>query len=157
MRASRDFGVYHKLSLCTSRLKHQGREEKAGTFCSGEATRKEEGITMKSPVEEVSWWSSEALRPCGRLLAALVGDVYIVRDMMARYAVRGKTPPPGLRRQYARDQHWICDSEDGSPFTLGWICAHLGLNAQAVQGTYLSGQQLALGPQGVTRDLQHAA
>jgi hypothetical protein len=83
--------------------------------------------------------------------------VYVVRDMMARYAARGKPPPPGLRRQYARDRHWICDSADGSPFTLGWVCEHLGLDAQAVQGTYLSGQQLALRPQGGARDLQHAA
>ena len=112
---------------------------------------------MNNPVEQISWWSSEALRPCGRLLAALVGDVYVVRDMMARYTARGKTPPPGLRRQYARDRHWICDSEDGSPFTLGWVCEHLGLDAQAVRGTYLSGQQLALRPQGGARDLQHAA
>lgn len=51
---------------------------------------------MNSPVEEVGWWSSEALRPYGRLLAALVGDVYMVRDMMARYAARGKTPPLGF-------------------------------------------------------------
>jgi hypothetical protein len=108
-------------------------------------------------VEQVSWWSAEALRPCGRLLAALVGDVYVVRDIMARYAARGKTPPPGLRRQHAHDRQWICDSEDGSPFTFGWVCEHLGLDAQAVQGAYLSGQQLALRPREVARDLQHAA
>jgi hypothetical protein len=33
----------------------------------------------------------------------------------------------------------------------------LGLDAQAVQGAYLSGQQLALRPREVARDLQHAA
>jgi hypothetical protein len=112
---------------------------------------------MKSSVEEVSWWSSEALLPCGRLLAALVGDLYVVRDMMARYAARGKPPPPGLRRQYARDRHWICDRADGRPFTFGWVCEHLELDAQAVQATYLSGQQLALRPQGGARALQPAA
>jgi len=108
-------------------------------------------------VEQISWWSSEALRPCGRLLAALVGDVYMVRDMMARYTARGKTPPPGLRRQYTRDRYWIGDSADDSPFTLGWVCQHLGLDARAVQGTYLSGEQLALRPREGARDLQHAA
>jgi len=112
---------------------------------------------MNSSVEEVSWWASEALLPCGRLLAALVGDVYVVRDMMARYAARGKPPPPGLRRQYARDRQWICDSAEEGPFTFGWVCEHLGLNAQAVQGTYLSGQQLVLRPRGGARDLQQAA
>jgi hypothetical protein len=99
-------------------------------------------------VEQISWGSSEALRPCGRLLAALVEDVYMVRDMMARYAARSQTPPPGLRRQSARDRHWIGDSEDDRPFTLGWVCQHLGLEAQAVQDSYLSGAQLALGEAG---------
>jgi hypothetical protein len=87
-----------------------------------------------SSVEQVSWWSSEALRPCGRLLAALAGDVYMVRDMTARYAASGKTPPPGLRWQYAHDRQWICNSEDGSPFAFGWVCEHLVVSPGGFEG-----------------------
>jgi hypothetical protein len=104
---------------------------------------------MKGALPELkSEWPSTDFKPCVRLLIALLEDVYHVRDLVVRCEAHGRKLPPGIRGKSARDRHWIGESEDDRPFTLGWVCQHLGLEAQAVQGSYLSGAQLALGEAG---------
>ena len=65
--------------------------------------------------EGSSAWPRADCKPCARLLVALLED-YGVRDLVARYAARGRKLPAGLGRQYAHDQQWIRETDESSPF-----------------------------------------
>jgi hypothetical protein len=68
-------------------------------------------------LEGSSAWPSADFKPCAQLLAALLEDVYSVRDLVARYEARRKKPPPGIRGQYAHDRQWITEEDECSPFS----------------------------------------
>src|SRR5215471_10651798 len=86
-------------------------------------------------------WLSADVKPCARLLVALLEDVYGVRDLVARYERRGHKLPPGLRRQYAHDQQWLSEADASSPFSFDWVCQQLGLEAETVRASYHAGWQ----------------
>ena len=96
--------------------------------------------------EASSAWSSADIQPCARLLVALLEDVYGVRDLVARYVARGRKLPQGLGQQYAQDRQWITEPEERRPFSVGWVCQHLGLEVTVVRASYLAGQALTLSP-----------
>ena len=99
-------------------------------------------------LEASSAWSSADVRPCARLLVALLEDVYSVRDLVARSVAHGSKLPQGLGQQYAHDRQWIAEPEERRPFSVGWVCQHLGFEVAAVRDSYLSGRSLTLGRQG---------
>ena len=94
-----------------------------------------------------SAWPRADCKSCARLLVALLEDVYGVRDLVARYEARGRKLPPGLRRQYAHDQHWIRETEEWSAFSFDWVCQQLDLAAETVRASYFSGRSVPLEPQ----------
>jgi hypothetical protein len=84
------------------------------------------------------------LTPILTLLQEVLADLFAVRDQVLLAQRQGSKPPRAVLRQYERDLQWLTAPEEQTPFSFGWLCQALGLEAAAVRRCYLSGQPVAL-------------
>jgi hypothetical protein len=93
--------------------------------------------------EPASVWTPR-LTPILTLLQEVLADLFEVRDHALQAQRRGGKPARGVLRQYERDLQWLTSPEEQGPFSFGWVCHTLGLEASAVRRRYLSGQPVSL-------------
>jgi hypothetical protein len=79
-----------------------------------------------------------------RPLQEVLADLFAVRDHALQAQRRGGQPPRPLLRQYEQDLQWLMSPEEHAPFSFGWLCDALGLEASAVRRRYLKGQPVSL-------------
>jgi hypothetical protein len=84
------------------------------------------------------------LTPFLTLLQELLADVFAVRDRVRQAQTQGRKLSASVRRQYERDLQWLSSEEERVPFSFGWVCLALGLDASAVRRRYLSGRSASL-------------
>jgi hypothetical protein len=93
--------------------------------------------------ERGSVWTPR-LTPILTLLQEVLADLFTVRDHVLQAQGRGGQPPRAFLRQYERDWQWLTSPGEQAPFSFGWLCEALGLEASAVRRRYLSGQAVSL-------------
>jgi hypothetical protein len=93
--------------------------------------------------EPGSMWTPR-LTPILTLLQEVLADLFTVRDHALQTQRRGGQPARAILRQYERDLQWLASPEEQEPFSFGWLCSALGLEASAVRRRYLSGQPVSL-------------
>jgi hypothetical protein len=84
------------------------------------------------------------LTPILTLLQEVLTDLFEVRDQAHQAQCRSERWARTVVRQYERDLQWLSAQEEQVPFSFGWVCLALGLEASAVRRHYLSGQPVAL-------------
>jgi hypothetical protein len=110
------------------------------------ATGGEERTDLAGPSGQcgpASVWTPR-LTPILTLLQELLADLFAVRDQAPQAWGRRGRGARALIRQYEQDLQWLSSPEERAPFSFGWVCQALGLEAAAVRRRYLSGQPVAL-------------
>jgi hypothetical protein len=110
------------------------------------ATGREErpGLTeLRARLTPATIWSLR-LTPILTLLQEVLADLFKVRDQALQAQRHGGKPAQAVLRQYATDLQWLNSPEEEAPFSFGWVCQVLGLEASAVRRRYLSGQPVSL-------------
>jgi len=88
---------------------------------------------------EPALWTPR-LTPILTLLQEVLADLFEVRDHVLQVQTNGRKPSRAVLRQYERDLQWVSTPGEHAPFSFGWVCVALGLEASAVRRRYLSGQ-----------------
>jgi hypothetical protein len=110
------------------------------------ATGREErpGLTeLRARITPVTLWSPR-LTPILTLLQEVLADLFEVRDQFPQARHRRGKQARAVVRQYEHDLQWLTSPEEQAPFSFGWVCQVLGLEASAVRRHYLSGQPVSL-------------